>query len=117
MSAAQAGQPQAANGLLELLATEDIPDGGATYLNLLAPAVEQPAVRKARSRSFARCAWALGLGGEHTADDFHAPGQLLGRSGKGGQQAHHIAAGRWREQAGLAQRGHVGDRVAGELKS
>lgn len=51
VSAAQAGEPQAANGLLELLATEDIPAWRATYLDLLAPAAEQPAVRAAATSS------------------------------------------------------------------
>lgn len=47
VSAAQAEQPLATESLLKLLASEDIPAWRATYLDLLAPVAQQPAVHAA----------------------------------------------------------------------
>ncbi len=47
VTASQAGQPHATEALLKLLAIDDIPAWRATYLDLLAPAADQPAVRAA----------------------------------------------------------------------
>jgi predicted CXXCH cytochrome family protein len=51
VAAAQAGDPGAPRALLDLLAKEDIPAWRATYLDLLAPAANQPAVRAAAESS------------------------------------------------------------------
>jgi len=51
VAAAQAGRPEAPRALLDLLEKEDIPAWRATYLDLLAPAIEQPAVRSAAESS------------------------------------------------------------------
>lgn len=51
VAAAQAGRPEAVDGLLKLLAGEEVPMWRASYLSLLAPHVETPAVVTAARRS------------------------------------------------------------------